>query len=137
MFYHSKYKVQYIYEAWLITSTCFPIQNLKLSIYLIPIPNLAVTNTYLSTQNIMPNVYLQPVPSLGVGCKYLFSYPKYKAQHGTENWLVVGTYSPTQNIRPDVYLPLVPIYQTKIWSFIYTWGLTGHEYLITHPKYKT
>ena len=87
------------------------------------------------------------------GCKYLFSYQKYETRHVTETWPVAGTCFPTQNMKRKVYLRPLPIYSRKyearrpgrlqvpvilpkIWRLACTWGLAGHRYLFSYPKYE-
>ncbi len=68
----------------------------------------------------------------------MFSHPKYKAGDIFATWPIADTYFPTQNMKSGMYLrpgrSQVPVFPSKIRSWVCTWGLADRKYLIIHPR---
>lgn len=107
-------------DKYMSPSTCFLPQNMKSGIYLRP-DRLQILYYSLKTYAAIYTCH-----------RYLFFYLKYGARLIPKP--ITSTLLPSQNMKSDIYLPLVPVFLPKIWSQIYTWGMAGYMYLISHIK---
>ena len=73
-------------------------------------------------------------------CKYLFSHPKYKAQHVLKAGPIVNIYFLTKNMKSSMYLKpgqsKILVFLPKIGSLTCIYNKVGHMYLSSQPKYK-
>ena len=106
LFSHLKYEARHVPETRSVASTYFPTHNMKPGIYLRP----GQSQVSVFPQKIWSSAFSWDL----TGCKYLFSYLKYKSQHIPDVWSVAGTLLLTQNIRRNIYLLPVPIFPLKI-----------------------
>ena len=128
---HPKYEAGDVSATWPVADTCFPIQNMKLGMYLRPgrsqVPVFPPKMwSRACTWGLADREYLITHPRALCTChRYLFSYPKYKARRVP----ATGTCFPTQNMKPSMYLRhgrlQVPVLPSRIWSASCTWGLAS------------